>query len=385
MRPIPSLVLVLLSASLLLAACGGKGDDPAAAGGPPAMPPLPVEVAKVEARSLVSGLSTVGTLRADETVVMRPEIAGRIERIHFEEGGQVRAGQPLFTLDGSLARAALNEARANLAIAQSANSRAERLNAERLIAGADYDRTRAQVVVEQARVASAQASLGKLTLHAPFSGQAGLRNIAVGDVVNAGQDLVTIVRLDPMEIDFSIPESALGQIESGQTVTVGVDAFPGTLFTGIVVAIDPVVDSQSRSAHLRARLDNPDGRLRPGQFAQLTLETGSRDATALLIPEQALLQDGQVRFVYTVHDGKARRTPVVTGRREPGLIEVTSGLKAGDTVITAGQTKPMMFDGAAVAPLPAEGDEAAKSPPATGEAKAAAAPAEEGEPVASKQ
>src|SRR5688572_27025074 len=163
--------LVLLSASLLLlAACGGKDDAAGAQAGPPGgMPPLPVEVAKVEARSLTEGLDTVGTLRADETVVVRPEVAGRVERLHFEEGGQVRAGQPLFTLDGSLARAALNEARANLAIAQSANSRAERLNAERLIAGADYDRTRAQLVVEQARVASAQASLGKLTLHAPFS------------------------------------------------------------------------------------------------------------------------------------------------------------------------------------------------------------------------
>jgi membrane fusion protein (multidrug efflux system) len=348
---------VLLSASLLLlAACGGKDEAAGAQAGPPGgMPPLPVEVAKVEARSLTAGLETVGTLRADETVVVRPEVAGRVERIHFEEGGQVRAGQPLFTLDASLARAALNEARANLAIAQSANSRAERLNKERLIAGADYDRTRAQLAVEQARLASAQASLGKLTLHAPFSGQVGMRNVSVGEYVSAGQDLVTLVRLDPMEIDFSVPESALGQIEPGQRVLAKVDAFPGVSFTGAVVAIDPVVDSQSRSAHLRARLDNPDGRLRPGQFAQLTLETAAQAVTTLLIPEQALLQDGQTRFVYTVVDGVAKRTAVLTGRREPGLIEITKGLAAGDTVIIAGQTKPMMRDGAPVAPLPAEG------------------------------
>jgi membrane fusion protein (multidrug efflux system) len=354
--PVPPYAIVL-SAALLLVACGK--DDPAAAaggGGPPGgMPPLPVEVAKITPRAIPGGLSTVGSLRADETVVVRPEVPGRIERIHFEEGGRVVAGQPLFTLDGSLARAALNEARANLAIAQSANKRAARLNKERLIAGADYDRTIAQLAVEQSRVASAQASLGKLSLHAPFSGRIGLRSVAVGDVVSAGQDLVTLVRLDPMEIDFSVPESVLGQIKVGQPVQATVDAFPGEAFAAEVVAIDPVVDAQSRSAHLRARIDNPDGRLRPGQFAQLQLDTGTGDATALLIPEQALMQAGDERFVFTVVDGKAKRTVVKTGQRVPGMIQVTAGLKAGDTVITAGQSKPMMADGLPVAPIPEEG------------------------------
>jgi membrane fusion protein (multidrug efflux system) len=355
--PGPRLLPVLLFATLSLVACGK--DDPAAAaggGGPPGgMPPLPVEVATIRPRAIPGGLSTVGSLRADETVVVRPEVAGRIERIHFEEGGRVIAGQPLFTLDGSLARAALNEARANLAIARSANSRAERLNKERLIAGADYDRTVAQLAVEQARVASAQASLGKLSLAAPFSGRIGLRSVAVGDVVSAGQDLVTLVRLDPMEIDFSVPESALAQIKVGQPVQATVDAFPGETFPAEVVAIDPVVDAESRSAHLRARIDNPDGRLRPGQFAQLQLDTGTGDATALLIPEQALMQAGDERFVYTVVDGKARRTVIKTGQRVPGLIQVTAGLKAGDVVITAGQSKPMMGDGLPVKPIPEEG------------------------------
>jgi membrane fusion protein, multidrug efflux system len=356
-RPLPVLPFALaLATTLLLAACGK--DEPAAAGGggpPGGMPPLPVEVAKIQPRAIPGGLSTVGSLRADETVVVRPEVAGRIERIHFKEGGRVLAGQPLFTLDASLARAALNEARANLAIARSANSRAERLNKERLIAGADYDRTVAQLAVEQARVASAQASLGKLSLLAPFSGRIGLRSVAVGDVVSAGQDLVTLVRLDPMEIDFSVPESALAQIKVGQPVQATVDAFPGETFSAEVVAIDPVVDAQSRSAHLRARIDNPDGRLRPGQFAQLRIDTGTGDATALLIPEQALMQAGDERFVYTVVDGKAKRTVVKTGQRVPGLIQVTAGLKAGDTVITAGQSKPMMGDGLPVAPIPEEG------------------------------
>jgi len=351
--PGPRLPTVLLSTSLLLLVACGK-DDPAAAGGggpPGGMPPLPVEVAKIQPQAIPGGLGTVGSLRADETVVVRPEVAGRIEQIHFEEGGHVTAGQTLFTLDESLARA-------NLAIAQSAYARASRLNKEKLIAGADYDLTVAQLAVEQARVNSANASLGKLSLRAPFSGQVGLRKVAVGDVVSAGQELVTLVRLDPMEIDFSIPESVLGQVKVGQPVQATVDAFPGETFGAEIVAIDPVVDAQSRSAHLRARIDNHDGRLRPGQFAQLRLDTGTGDATALLIPEQALLQAGDERYVFTVVDGKAKRTVVTTGQRVPGLIQVLTGLKAGDTVITAGQSKPMMGDGLPVAPIPEQGAEA---------------------------
>jgi membrane fusion protein (multidrug efflux system) len=369
-RPRPFRVLAVSLAVALLAACGGKKDEAAAGGPPGGMPPLPVEVATIVPQKLAGGLSTVGSLRADETVVMRPEVAGRIVRIHFTEGGNVVAGQPLFTLDSSLAQAALNEAAANLAIARSANSRAERLNKDRLIAGADYDLARAQVAVEQARVASAQATLAKLVLKAPFTGEVGLRNVAEGDVVSAGQELVTLVRIDPMEIDFSLPESALGQLHTGQRVSATVDAFAGDTFAGTIVAIDPVIDANTRSAHLRARIDNPDGRLRPGQFAQLQVDTGTGAADALLVPEQALMQDGDTRYVFTVVDGKARRTEIKTGARVPGQVQVVAGLKAGDVVITAGQSKPMMGDGLPVAPIPAE-NASADGKPAAGAKPAA--------------
>jgi membrane fusion protein (multidrug efflux system) len=139
-----------------------------------------------------------------------------------------------------------------------------------------------------------------------------------------------------------------------------VDAYPGDTFGGEVVAIDPVVDPNSRSAKLRARIANPDGRLRPGQFAKLQLDIGGGNASAILVPEQALMQDGQTRFVYTVVDGKAKRTEVQTGTRTPGFVQVTQGLKAGDVVITAGQAKPMMRDGVPVMSLPPEGAPGAK-------------------------
>ena len=197
-----------------------------------------------------------------------------------------------------------------------------------------------------------------MTLTAPFSGQVGLREVSVGEFVNVGQDLVTLVRLDPIEVDFSVPETALSQLRQGQNVRLTVDAFPDDTFGGEVVAIDPVVDAGSRSASLRARVPNPDGRLRPGQFARLQLQTGD-GGNALMVPEQALMQDGETRYVYTVVDGKAKRTPITTGTRVPGFFQVVEGLKAGDVVITAGQAKPMMQDGMPVVSVPPGGAAAA--------------------------
>lgn len=349
---------LLLAATLALAGCG---DEPAAegagAGGPPGGMQLPVEAVTVQPQPLEGGLQTVGSLRADESVVVRPEVGGRIERIHFEEGGSVRAGQPLFTLDASLARASLNEAEANLENSRRANARAAELAGEQLIARSDYDQTRANYAVDQARVASARTALEKMTLRAPFSGRIGLREVSVGDFVNVGQDLVTLVRTDPVEVDFSLPEGALPEIRTGQQISVTVDAFPGERFGGEVVAIAPVIDPDSRSVRLRAQIANPDFRLRPGQFAKLTLDT-STGGEAILVPEQALMQEGETRFVYTVVDGKAARTEVTTGRRVPGKVQVVEGLQAGDVVITAGQGKPMMQVGAPVMVLPPAGAEA---------------------------
>ncbi|HEU4813431.1 MAG TPA: efflux RND transporter periplasmic adaptor subunit [Xanthomonadaceae bacterium] len=361
---------LLLAAALVfgLAACSDE-PDAAAAGGPPGGMQLPVEVVTVAPQPLEGGLETVGSLRADESVVISPEVAGRITRIHFREGGRVNAGDPMFSLDGDTYRAALAEAQANLANSRSAAARGSQLNEEQLIARSDYDTLRAQQAVDQARVASASTALSKMTLRAPFSGQVGLREVSVGDFVSVGQDLVTLVRTDPIEVDFSVPETELARLRPGQGLQVQVDAFPGETFSGEVVAIDPVIDIGSRSVQVRARIANPDGRLRPGQFARLQLQARD-DVTALLIPEQALMQQGEERFVYTVVDGKAKRVVVDTGARVPGLVEVTSGLQAGDVVITAGQGKPMFFEGIGVMVVPT--GEADKQPAPAGAAVEAA-------------
>lgn len=376
MRAARLLPVTLLT--LALGACAGD-QPPAAAGGPPGgMPPLPVETATVRAQAMDATFQTVGSLRADESVVVRPEVSGRIERIGFTEGARADQGQLLFALDANTARASFNEARVNLEISRVAFKRASELIGRKLISQSDYDLARARVAVDEARLASARTMLTKMELRAPFAGEIGLRQVSVGDFVSVGQDLLTLVRLDPIEVDFSVPETLLAQLQVGRKVSIEVDAYAGEVFTGEVTAIDPVIDANSRSARLRAQIGNGDHRLRPGQFARLRLATAAAgaSASALMLPEQALMQEGDQRYVYTVVAGKAKKTPIQTGRRTPGMIEVVAGLQAGDRVITAGQTKPMMFDGAAVAPIAAPSPTPAQSQPTEskpGEKPAAAA------------
>ncbi len=364
MRP----VLPLAMLSLLLSAC--SGDNPAEAGGPPggAPPPMAVETITVQLEPLQQGLSTVGTLRADESVVMRPEINGRLVQIHFEEGQRVQRGDPLFTLDAAVARAAMSEAEANVASAQRVNERASDLGAKQLLSQSEQDAALVALSISKARLASARAQLDKTVLVAPFGGVIGLREVSVGEVVSPGQALVNLVRLDPMEVDFSLPENELSQVSVGQPVTVVVDALDGLTVKGEVSAIEPVIDINTRSAKVRASVANPDYTLRPGLFARVTLGVGDAGAMAIIVPEQALLQQGDTRFVYLVRDGKAVRADVTTGQRLPGRVAITSGLKAGDEVITAGQAKPMMFEGAAVFVAPPS-DAAPEAAPAPADGK----------------
>jgi len=330
------------------AAAGGGGGG---GGGPPGGMQLPVEAMTVQPEPVGSGLATVGTLRADEWVVVRPEIAGRISKIHFDEGQLVKAGAVLFSLDSSIQRASLREAQANLDNARRTYTRSVELSSKDLISRAELDNAQAQLAVAEARVESARALLEKTSLLAPFSGMVGLREVSVGAWVNFGTALVNLVRMDPMEVDFSVPETALGRVKVAQPITVTVDAFSGESFSGEVTAIDPMMDVNSRSAKVRAQIANTGNKLRPGLFARIGLGSEG-SAQALLVPEQALLQQGETRFVYKIVDGKAARAEIKTGRRVPGKVEVVEGLKAGDQVITAGQGKPMMHEGMPVMVLP---------------------------------
>ena len=310
---------------------------------------VPVETAKVTVGPIERRLTSVGSLRSNESVVIRPEIAGRIAAFRFAEGERVEQGQPLVVLDDSVWSAVVEQAQAALELSQANYERAVDLLQRNVGTTKARDEAFSQMRVDQAELELARARLDKSTITAPFDGVVGLRKVSVGDFVNVGDDIVNLEQIDPLKADFRVAEAYLGAVRPGQRIELGVDAFPGQAFAGEVFAIDPLVDESGRSILLRARLPNPDDRLRPGLFARVTLVLNEREG-AIQVPEQALVPQGQDQFVFKVEDGKAALTKVVTGIRREGMVEITDGLGPEDEVVTAGQLK--LRDGAEVQPVP---------------------------------
>jgi membrane fusion protein (multidrug efflux system) len=290
-------------------------------------------------------VSAVGTLRSNESVVVRPEISGRIARLEFDEGKPVRKAQMLVALDDSVYAAELQQAKANLALQSSNYQRTVELARDNFVSANAKDQALNNLRVAEASLALAQARLAKTRILAPFSGIIGIRQVSVGDYVKEGQDLATLEDISSLKIDFRIPELFLTNLRRGQGIEVQTDAFPGKTFAAVLDAIDPLVDQNGRSLVLRGRLKNIDGTLRPGMFVRTRLIIAERPA-ALTIPEEALVPVGSSQYVFRVSGGKAERIKVDTGVRRAGRVEIASGLSPGDVVVTAGQIK--LRDGVAV-------------------------------------
>lgn len=308
-------------------------------------PPTTVEVASVSVAPAVARAELIGSLRAAEQVTIAAELAGRIASVDADEGQPVAAGERLFTLDQALLQAELAEREAAFELSQRSFERAKEMAAKKLIPQSDYDQARSSMTVASASLQSTRVRLQKTELRAPFAGIMGLRTVSEGEYVSAGQRLATLAQIDPIKLDVLVPERFLAQLFEGQPVRVQMDALGGADFNGAVVAIDPVVDPIGRTVAVRAQFANPDGRLKPGMFARVGIEL-AREEEALWIPEEALLPGVQQTVVYRVIDGRAVATPVQTGLREPGQVQITSGLSRGDRVVTAGQIK--IGDGAPV-------------------------------------
>jgi membrane fusion protein, multidrug efflux system len=393
-------------------AAGGGGAGRGGARGPTTVEAVEVRVAPAEVTT-----EAVGTLRSDESVVLKPEVTGRIAAFGFQEGRPVTAGQVMVRLDDSVERAQLAEAEAGLQLATANLERARELRRSNAGTQRALDEAQAQQLTTRAAVELAKARLAKLTLTAPFDGIAGLRRVSVGDFVTAGTEIVNVEKVQPLKVDFRVAEIFLPSLfdERGERrIGIVVDAYPGREFTGRVYAIDPLVDEQGRAIVVRAQVDNPtapelssapDGAppaavpptnqqreellLRPGLFARVTLSLSQEDE-ALWVPEQAIVPEGQGQHVFKVVAGQtdgervAKRTPVRLGMRQQGRAQVVEGLAPGDVVIAAGVQK--VRDGAAVAvqappppaspagegtePAPTAGGTAPSPPPASGQGPA---------------
>ncbi|WP_166646490.1 efflux RND transporter periplasmic adaptor subunit [Zavarzinia compransoris] len=298
----------------------------------------PVEVATAEAGSLGRAVEVVGTLRSNESVVIRPEVAGRVTRILFDEGRPVQAGKALVELDSSTNEAELALARAELKLAEADAERARTLFDQKAGTARARDEAVARLASARASLALAEAQFAKTRIIAPFAGIIGLRQVSVGDVVQPGQAIVNLESIDPLKLDFAVPDLLLPRLRPGQRVTVTVDALPGRSFEGEVYAINPLIDERGRSIALRALVPNADGALMPGLFARVGLGLGSGSA-GVVVPEQAVVTRNGRFFVFRVAAGTAEQVPVTLGERSDGRVEITAGIAPGETIVVAGQQR----------------------------------------------
>lgn len=310
---------------------------------------IPVEAALAKADTLVSSLSAVGSLVVEDGVILRPELSGVVTDILFKDGEKVSKGAALIRLDDSVYKAQVAQAEAQLSLAQQTNSRAQALSQRG--AGTDQSRDEAasKLRTATAALALAKATLDKTVITAPFDGVVGIRQISLGDYVSPGQNLVSLQGLETMRVDFKIPETYLSKISVGQKLSIEAPAYPADTFTGTVTAIDPLADTAGRSVAVRATVPNPEAKLRPGLFANVKLVLAETPNT-VFIPAAALWPMGDQQFVFKITDGKALMQPVTVAAREADRVAISSGLSAGDQVVTSGQVKLAM--GPAGMPMP---------------------------------
>lgn len=368
--------------ALLIAGCGNKSGDANAQQGQSKPAPqqqaaqapkpqgLPVKAEPVKVGKVADEISAVGSLLAEESVLIRPEIDGRIVGLHFREGQPVSAGQRLVTIDSSEYEAQLKAIEADLRTEQQRLQRAEELFGQKFISKDALDVARGNVDRLQARVDEAKTRVAKCNIRAPFSGVVGLRLVSPGAYVKAGDDIVRLENINSIKADFRVPEVFLGRLKANQEVVVRLDAFPNEEFRGKVYAVQPVVDEQTRTVLMRARIPNRGAKLMPGMFVRVAVTTQTRP-NAIIVPEQAIWPQGQDNYVFRIVDGKAALTKIAIGNRQPGEVEISSGLGPNDVVVTEGQIK--LRDGAPVmvmgAPPPAASPGGGAAPAPTQQAQ----------------
>jgi membrane fusion protein, multidrug efflux system len=315
---------------------------PGAGGSPPGSP---VELGKPEKLNWPTSVTAVGSLRSDESVIVRSEQSGRIVALNFKEGQPVKKGQLLVQLDDSVTRAELGQANANLKLAKAKFDRAAELKERNFISGQAKDEAENALKVAEASVKLIEARLSRFNIEAPFSGTIGLRTASLGDYIKDGQDIVNLEKTDPIKVDFKVPELFQSKVRVGQTLAVNLDAIPGKDFTGTVFAVNPQLDAAGRAVVMRAQMTNANGALKPGMFARVRL-TLSESSEAVVVPEQAVFMQGEDQVMYRVVDGRAQRTKVEVGQRRDGKAEILQGISATDTIVLAGWQR--LRDGAPV-------------------------------------
>ncbi len=310
-------------------------------------PPQAVSTIKASTSPWQNKIKAVGTIRATQGINIAPEVAGLVETLLFESGQDVEKDTVLLHLRSTEDQATLAALMAKLKLAEITVARDEKQIKAKAISQATYDADKANFDNLMAQVSQQQALLDKKIIRAPFAGRIGIRQISLGQYLNAGTALATLQQLDPLYIDFTVPQQNLTHVKVGQMIEARTDAFPDTLFTGKISALDAQVNETTRNINVRAIFSNPEKMLRPGLFASLSLTVGEPE-THLTLPQTAITFNPYGSTVYIVEEStnkkgvaqlKAKMKFVKTGATRGDQVAIVEGIEEGDVVITSGQIK----------------------------------------------
>jgi membrane fusion protein (multidrug efflux system) len=326
-------LFLLFALPALLAACNADGQEKGRDRPPPLVKAEPATTIR-----FVDRIEAVGTAVANEQVTLASPVTERIVRLNFDDGSFVRAGQVIAVLQQGQETAQLAEIQARARQAEQQLARVTQLKNRGFATRADYDVQIAAAAAARAQAQQVRAQVGDRVITAPFAGWVSLRNISAGAVVSQGTPIATISDVSTIKLDFPVPETMLAVIRPGQAIEAVSAAWPDQPFRGVIHTIDPVVDPNTRAVTARARIPNPDRRLRPGMMLNVHIENAPR--MSLSVPELAVVGEGERRFVFLLGEGnRARRTEVRTGLRAGGRVEILAGLQPGQRVITEGVVK----------------------------------------------
>lgn len=307
-------------------------------------PPETVTTAKVTSESWETHLGSVGTLTAVQGVNLTAEASGKVMKITFESGSAVKKGDLLIRQDASSEEAQLPGAQAQVTLTDNDLKRSVKMFAEGIISQSDLEKAQAAYRQAKAQVDNLQAAIAKKNIHAPFSGRIGIRQVNLGQMLREGDPIVTLQALDPIYVDFSIPQQELSRVSKGLAVSVTGDALGSEVMTGKISAISPLVDTDTRALKIQATIANKSERLRPGMFVNASVGLPVRKQI-LVIPATAVLYAPYSDSVFVVEPGKdgkgmiLRQQFVKLDEKRGDFVAVTSGLKAGETVVSTGVFK----------------------------------------------
>ncbi len=305
-------------------------------------PPAVVAATEVTQENWPSTLSAVGSLTAIAGVDVSNEVAGKVEAIHFDSGQLVKKGQLLLELDASTDRAELQGLEAEMRLAKIRFERSKKLIGNNFISKSDYDQNHALLDETVAAVHAKRTLIDKKRIRAPFTGELGIRLVNLGQYLTEGSAIVSLQQLAPIYLDFTVPERHLNQIGRGHRVVATVQAYPGREFNGEISAVSPLIDQGTRSAQVRATLNNSEKLLHPGMFAQINI-LSDQALKVLTLPDTAITYNPYGNSVFVIEPGEqgliVQNRQIETGQTRDGRIEIISGLKFGERVVSAGQVK----------------------------------------------